>query len=72
MLFSNKAYDILKYFAMVLLPALAVCIRAVFPVWGIPYGEEIYQTLVAINACLGVCLGISTIQYNMRTEGKDE
>lgn len=63
-MFSNEAYDILKWICMALLPAVAVCIRTVFPVWQIPYGEEIAATIVAVNACLGVCLGISTIQYN--------
>lgn len=68
MIFPNKVYDILKWVSMALLPAVAVCIRTVFPVWQIAYGEEIAATIVAVNACLGVCLGISTIQYNNREE----
>jgi ABC-type transport system involved in multi-copper enzyme maturation permease subunit len=60
---SNRVYDILKWLCVLCLPALATLIRVVFSIWGIPYGEEISATIVAINAFLGACLGISSIQY---------
>lgn len=63
MKFSNRIYDILKYLAMFFLPALAVLVKTVFAIWGLPYGDEISATIVAINAFLGACLGISSISY---------
>lgn len=63
MKFSNRIYDILKYLAMFFLPALAILVKTVFAIWGLPYGEEISATIVAINAFLGACLGISSISY---------
>lgn len=60
---SNKLYDILKWVAMFFLPALAIFVQTVFAIWQIPYGEEISKTIVAINAFLGACLGISSINY---------
>lgn len=63
MKFSNKIYDVLKYLAMFFLPALAVLVKTVFAIWGLPYGDEISATIVAINAFLGACLGISSISY---------
>ena len=63
MKFSNRIYDILKYLAMFFLPALAVLVKTVCAIWGIPYGDEISATIVAINAFLGACLGISSISY---------
>lgn len=60
---SNKTYDILKYLACFFLPALAVLVKTIFAIWGLPYGDEISATIVAINAFLGACLGISSISY---------
>lgn len=61
---SNKVYDILKWIAQILLPAIATLYFALAQIWGFPYGEEIVGTISAIDAFLGVCLGISTAQYN--------
>ena len=63
-IFSDKIYNILKYIAMIALPALALFVQTIFAIWQLPYGEQIAATIVAINALLGACLGISTIGYN--------
>lgn len=63
MKFSNRTFDILKWIAMFFLPALAILVKTVFAIWQIPYGEEISATIVAVNAFLGACLGISSISY---------
>ena len=63
MKFSNRTFDILKWIAMFFLPALAILVKTVFAIWNIPYGEEISATIVAVNAFLGACLGISSISY---------
>ena len=60
----DKIYDVLKWLAMFFLPALALLIQTVFSIWGIPYGEQISATIVAINAFIGACIGISNIGYN--------
>lgn len=60
---NDKLYDVLKWVAMLFLPALAVLIKTVFTVWQIPYGDEISTTIMAIDAFLGAILGISSIQY---------
>lgn len=63
-IFSDKLYNILKYIAMIALPALALFTQTIFAIWGLPYGEQISATIVAINALLGALIGISTIGYN--------
>ncbi len=60
---SNKLYDILKWVAQVALPALGTLYFALAGIWGFPYGEEIVGTITAIDAFLGVILGISSKQY---------
>lgn len=65
---NDKVYDILKWVAMLLLPALAVLVKSVFAIWNIPYGEEISTTIIAVDLFLGTILGISTINYNKGVE----
>lgn len=60
---SNTTYDILKYFAQIVLPALGTLYYALSQIWGLPYGEQIVGTLTAIDAFLGALLGISSANY---------
>lgn len=61
---SNKTYDILKYIAQIVLPALGGLYFALAKIWGFPYGTEIVGTISAVDAFLGALLKISTDQYN--------
>lgn len=61
---SNRLFDVLKWVAILFLPALAILIRTVFAIWKIPYGEEISSTIVALQVFLGAILGVSTLNYN--------
>lgn len=70
MIFNNKAYDILKYIAQIVLPALATFYFAIAKIWGLPYGEEIVGTISAIDCLLGALLGISTHYYDKLEESK--
>lgn len=61
---SNKVYDILKWIAQYLLPAIGTLYFALAGIWGLPFGEEIVGTITAVDTFLGVLLGISSMQYN--------
>lgn len=61
---SNKMYDALKWIAMVVLPALGTLYFTLAGIWGLPYGEQIVGTIVAIDTFLGVILGISSVRYS--------
>lgn len=68
---SNKIYDILKYIAQIVLPAIATLYFALAGIWNFPYGEEIVGTITAIDTFLGVILGISSASYkNAQNSGK--
>lgn len=67
MKFSNKTYDIIKWVAQILLPAIGTLYFALAQIWGLPYSEEIVGTITAIDAFLGALLGISTYQYRKET-----
>ncbi len=62
-LFSNKVYDVLKWIAQILLPALGTLYFALASIWDFPYAEQIVGTITAIDTFLGVLLGISTKNY---------
>lgn len=61
---NDKIYDILKYIAQIVLPAIATLYFALSQIWGLPYGEQIVGTISAIDCFLGALLGISTLNYN--------
>ena len=61
---NNKTYDILKWIAQYGLPAVGTLYFALAGIWNLPYGEEVVGTITALDAFLGVLLGISTAQYN--------
>lgn len=70
---DSRVYDVLKWIALIFLPAIATLWFTVAKIWGLPYIAEITGTLVAIDTFIGALIGISNIQYNALKEGeKDE
>ena len=65
---SNKVYDILKYIAQIVLPALATFYVTIAGFWNLPYSEAISGTIMAVDALLGACLMISSKNYNKESE----
>lgn len=65
---SDKTYDILKWIALLLLPAAGTLYFALAGIWGLPYGEQIVGTITAIDTFLGAILGISSTKYKNKEE----
>lgn len=63
-LLNNKVYDVLKWLALIALPALAVLYSALSGVWGWPYANEVSTTINAVIVFIGTLIGISTAAYN--------
>lgn len=63
---NNKLYNVLKWIAQIVLPALGTLYFAISQIWGLPLGEEIVGTVTAVDAFLGALLGISTVAYNKK------
>lgn len=59
----DKFYNILKWVAQLLLPAAGTLYFSLSQIWGLPYGEQVVGTVVAIDTFLGVILGISSAKY---------
>ena len=66
---SDKWYDVLKWVAIVALPAISTFIMAISKIWGwADIGSMITQTITAGAFLLGALLGISHIQYKKGEE----
>jgi len=60
---KNKTYDVLKYIAQIVLPALAVLYTTLSQIWNLPMGEAISATIMAVDLFLGALLKISSNNY---------
>ena len=68
---NNKTYNVLKWVALIVLPALATLYAVLSATWGLPFGEQIPATITAVDTFLGALLGISTSQYNKTKKASD-
>lgn len=60
---NNKVYDVLKWVAQIVLPALGAAYFGLASIWGFPYGEQVVGTITVIDTFLGALLGISSVKY---------
>lgn len=69
---DNKWYDILKWVAIVALPALSTFIVVISKIWGwADLGSMIAQTITAVALLIGSLLGISSHLYRGMDDDKD-
>lgn len=68
---SNKVYDVLKWIALVFLPAFIVLVGVILNTLNIANANIIITILTAIDTFLGSILGISNINYNKKVENEN-
>lgn len=61
----DKTYNVLKWIAQLLLPAMGTLYFALASIWRLPYGEQVVGTITAVDTFLGVILG-TTAQYKQK------
>lgn len=59
---TNKTYDLLSKIQR-WLPALGVFYLAICKIWGLPWGGEVNDTIVAVATLLAATLEISSGRY---------
>lgn len=64
MLLNDKVYNYLKWVVVIAMPSLGTALFAIGQIWGWEDIGKWVGTIVAVNAFLGACIGISTVQYN--------
>lgn len=69
---SNKIYNILKWVALIALPALGTLIFGLSAIWGFD-GSKIIGSIAVIETFLGSLIGVSTYQYNRnKSDGQED
>ena len=63
---SNKLYDALKWFALVVLPATGTAYIGLAAIWGLPYCEQVVGTIGIAETLLGTLLQISSAKYKKK------
>jgi len=64
---SNRAYNTLKWVALVGLPAVATCYAFIAGIWGISHTQDVIGSITAVDTCLGTLLGVSSKSYQKST-----
>lgn len=59
----DRVYDVLKWVAIIALPAFSIFYARIGAVWQLPYTKQICETLDAVAVLLGALLCVSAIQY---------
>lgn len=64
---TDKIYNVLKWTALIAIPAVGTFVGVVLPLWGVCSGETvtaITTTISAVGTLIGALIGVSTSQYN--------
>lgn len=61
-MFSNKAYDIVSKIQR-WLPSLGIFYLAISKIWGLPWGSEVNDTIVAVATLIAAILEVSSSRY---------
>jgi len=61
---SNNSYSLGKKLVQVYIPALSSLYFGLGSIWGLPAVEQVVGTLAVLATFLGVCLGLSSKQYD--------
>lgn len=59
---KKRTYDIMNWLAMYFFPAAGTLYFALAGIWNLPYREQVVGTITAVDAFLGVILGISSVK----------
>lgn len=68
---SDKTYNALKWVVIWFLPASGTLYFTLGGIWGLPYGEQVVGTIVAVTLFFSVIMGIGNKSYNARDGAYD-
>ena len=61
-LLPSRVYDVLKWLALIVLPAIGVLVQTLGPVWGWTWADPVATTINAVALTIGVVIGASTLK----------
>lgn len=65
----DKLYNVLKWIALICLPALAVFYAVIAKIWGLPFESEIPATINAVAVLIGALIGVSHLTIKKEEQG---
>lgn len=71
-LLPDKAYEILKWVALIALPAVAWLVGAVGPQWGLSHCGELVTTINAVGVFVGALIGVSQLTATKPDDDSDK
>ena len=69
---NDKVYDVLKWIAIIVLPALSVLYGTLAGIWNLPYATQIPLTIDAVDVFLGALIGISHLTIKKEAQNEEE
>lgn len=69
MILPQKAYEIIRWIVIIVLPALITLYGVIGNTLNIPYTEVVLTIAGAVDVFLGTIFGISKISYDKKNEG---
>lgn len=57
----DKLYNILKWVALIALPAFSWFYQLLAETWGLPYSNEIATTISGLGTLIGILIGVSAL-----------
>ena len=66
MVLNDNVYKVLNLLGLIVLPAIATLVKAVFPVWELPYADAIAITCTALGTFIGTIICVSSA--NLKSE----
>ena len=67
---SNKIYDILKYIALIFLPALTTFVGVILTSLNVGCTDVVLTIMTAFDVFLGTVLQVSNYNYNQKLNNK--
>ena len=71
-LLTDRVYDVLKWLALIVLPAIGVLVQTLGPVWGWTWADPAATTINAVALTIGVVIGASTLKAKASKASKAE
>lgn len=70
MVLNDNVYKVLKWLGLIVLPAIATLVKAIFPAWNLPYADAIATTCTSLGVFVGAIIGVSSA--NLKDEKEEE
>lgn len=69
---KDSVYNVLKWIALVVLPAMSVLYATLAGIWGLPYATQIPLTIDAIDVFIGALIGVSHLSIKKGEEDENK